>query len=884
MRLFLCALLACSLNAFAQSKPDLPARINSIREQLPTCDQSIKSLRDRGEDVSYPLVTYTVLDNFTNYALEDLTKSIPQGWGFLPVNGCDASYAAVKDAHGGTWAAKIINRTPQKPNVYAMLENSNGVKLKAGQAYTLSAWAKGDGTVSFTLNPSWSSRLDIEKPGPEWKRFSKTFTPTDAEVGFGPRVISQDVATGITLDDIALVEGDQPEAGPNLMPNGSFEESWFAHRVEREIGDMEAMTARLKQQLADATAGKIKLPHVPRWDGKQRPTISGPSFLDANGRPIFFVGYGHFKQVRTDIEKFPAYGINIVQHGEFGPSSVFPTEEKTENAAIDQLIGELDRASKAGVAVDFLISPHYVPDWLFTKYPHLRKARADFFPYSIYAPEGRALVQRFVDYVVPKIKDKPALLSICLTNEPINKQEPDEFSIRAWREWLQKRHGDIATLNARWKSTYVKFEEIPQPNPLGQSGENRPGPAWADFCRWNGEYFAEFHKVFADYVKAVAPEIPVHAKATTWHIYRSENASHGDDATLLNNVTNISGNDSVNLWSFKERWGDLIERGTFDFAQGWRENAIGYELQRSAHDAPVFNSENHLIFDRDDRYVDPAHIRAALWMGAIHGQSATTIWVWERELENPRSDFSGSIMERASCSEAVGIVNHDLNRAAREITAIQKAPPRVLILQNNTSTVWEGHRYDDCFTKLFTALSFHGLKIGFLTERQLEQGRLSDAPVLFIPDSVHISAAAQKSLQNCKGKIIPVGTGPLLIKDEYDASIQEMIPMEKPIAFKTDRTGWHTLWEELCVRLPPLKLGPGIKLYNVDREPQFDVQYQVGKLDGALIINLYNASHDPQTVMFRRTVYDVLTGQARAPEEVIKLAPMEVRLFRCEAP
>ena len=334
--------------------------------------------------------------------------------------------------------------------------------------------------------------------------------------------------------------------------------------------------------------------------------------------------------------------------------------------------------------------------------------------------KGRAIVKRFVDCILPKIKDKPALLSICLSNEPINVQEPDEFSIKAWHEWLAKRHGDIATLNARWGSNYAKFDDVPQPNPIGISPEPRPGPAWSDFCRWNAvNISAEFHKIFADYVHAVAPEIPVHVKSTTWHLYRGEDAQNGDDATLLDNVTDINGNDSVNLWGFKQREGDLIERGTKEFAQGWRENALGYELQRSVHDAPVFNSENHLIFDREARYVDPAHIRAGLWMGAIHGQSATTLWVWERELANPRSDNSGSIMERASCSEAVGIVDLDLNRAAREITAIQKAPADVLILQNNSSAVWDRHRYDDCFIKLFTALSFTGLKIGFITERQL---------------------------------------------------------------------------------------------------------------------------------------------------------------------
>ena len=67
-------------------------------------------------------------------------------------------------------------------------------------------------------------------------------------------------------------------------------------------------------------------------------------------------------------------------------------------------------------------------------------------------------------------------------------------------------------------------------------------------------------------------------------------------------------------------------------------------------DAPVFNSENHVIFDREMRYIPPEHVRAALWQEAIHGQSATTIWVWEREKSNPRGDFAGAAAE---CSAAL---------------------------------------------------------------------------------------------------------------------------------------------------------------------------------------------------------------------------------------
>ena len=726
------ALLLASLPAISIAAVPTPAqmrsRIESIRTGLPQRKAQLDALRAGGQDVAYPLVTYTVLDNFTGYALDDL--------------------------------------------------NTSGV-------------------------------------------------------------------------------------------------SWRTNRVGRELPDMEAMAQRLGEQLAGATAGRITLPKVPRWSGDARPKIDGPSFVAADGRPCFFVGYGHFKQVRDDIEKFPAYGINIVQHGEFGPSGVFLKEDQADDTALNNLINELDRAAKAGVAVDFLISPHYLPQWFFDKYPKLRVPRADFFPWSIYAPQGRELVKKFVDYVIPRIKDKPALLSICLSNEPINCQNPDEYSIAAWHAWLKQRHGDVATLNGRWKTKYATFDEIPQPNALNRSTEPRPGAAWCDFVRWNQQYFAEFHKALADMVHQAAPNLPVHVKATTWHAYRSKNIMSGDDPTLLGAVTDLNGNDSVNLWGFNQRAGDLIERGTRDFAQGWRENALAYELQRSVRDAPVFNSENHLIFDGDSRYIDPAHVRSALWMGAIHGQSATTLWVWEREMSNPASAFGGDIMERASCAEAVGIVCHDLNRVAPQITAIQKGKPDVLILHSNTSAVWDGHPYDDAMMKLFTALSFTGLKIGFVTEWQLEQHQAGEARILFVPGSVHLSDAAFKGIGLMRGQIIFAGDDKLLSRNEYDQ------PRGERVVATTLATG--KTWQETLKAIGPVlqnaRVQPAIKVQSDGGD--WGVQWQTATTPEGLVVNLYNARHDPIDVTIGdRASVDLLTGQTIAASQKLRLQPMEVRLVR----
>src|SRR5439155_18548030 len=186
------------------------------------------------------------------------------------------------------------------------------------------------GIVTVPINAAWTERLALPATKGKWQRFSRTFTPAQADCSFKLRVLSESVTRGIDIDDVCLVAGDKCETGMNLIPNGDFETSWSAQRVARELPDMEKMAERLARELA-ATKD---FPRVPRWHGDTLPTIAGPSFVDKTGRPVFFVGYGHFDQVRRDIEKFPAYGINIVQHGEFGPAQVFVKEDQIDDTPI----------------------------------------------------------------------------------------------------------------------------------------------------------------------------------------------------------------------------------------------------------------------------------------------------------------------------------------------------------------------------------------------------------------------------------------------------------------------------------------------------------------------------------------------------------------------
>ena len=312
--------------------------------------------------------------------------------------------------------------------------------------------------------------------------------------------------------DLAEVKGRgqdtaYPQVSATVLENfiGYAQEDARRGEVRRslqQVGDLEQMEVRLRRELKESLDGQRHFPSVPRWTGDKRPVIRSSSFLaptrqpgdPVTNRPVFFTGYGHFGQVVADMEKWPNYGANIIQI-EIGPSRLFPREGQTNIAAIHELIHTLDRAQKAGVAVCLLISPHYLPGWALEKWPHLRKHREGFLQYCLRAPEGQDLLRQFIDALLPPIKDHPALHSICLSNEPVNEEEPCDFARHDWHVWLAKRHGSIAQLNPLCGSNFTSFAEVPLPNPF----DPRPTPAlWMDYIRFNQEFFAGWHKMLAD--------------------------------------------------------------------------------------------------------------------------------------------------------------------------------------------------------------------------------------------------------------------------------------------------------------------------------------------------------------------------------------------------
>jgi len=635
----------------------------------------------------------------------------------------------------------------------------------------------------------------------------------------------------------------------------------LAGMTEREVARTEAVLA-----------GKAIESPVPRYQTGPL-TIDGPSTIGLrrfpNGKqeksPVFLTGYGHFGQVRKDVEKFPGYGCNFLQI-EFGPRSVLPDENSYSDREIDSFLAVCDRAAKANVSVNLLVSPHYFPRWALQKWPDLKDCQGGFFKYCTHDARARSVIEKSLRYVIPRIKGHPALHSICLSNEPLAVDLTGcKVTAKAWPEWLRKQHGDIATLNRRWDTEHRTFANIPIPGP-----EFKGGPMIVDFVRYNQESFAEFHAWMASIIHDSAPNLPVHAKIMmSAHFGRGLHGMWSVSPELFSEFSQYNGNDCCN-WS----------RSSGDWSTGWAGMEAGYDFQRSMADMPVFNSENHMIIDRNHSVISPDHLYTELWQGAIHGQSSTTLWVWERTNAFTNAT-SGGILHRPDGVEAFGRCNLDLNRLAAEVTSIQRVAPEVGVLWSASSII-QGDTHHLAMARAYEAAAFLGVQLGFVTERRLEalangQTRrpLDSLKVLLVPQVTHLSAGARAGLAKLAGKVKVVIVGDVPALDEYGH--QATSPLKLASLPLPDAA------EELFAALAEASPGWGVKalvpLVDEASKPLFGVEVRSAMHGGKRVASICNLLREPRTVVLGTGSVDLISGRTLPPQFTLQpLQPILVRL------
>jgi len=575
--------------------------------------------------------------------------------------------------------------------------------------------------------------------------------------------------------------------------------------------------------------------------------IRGSSFIGravnpVNGnrimRPLFFTGYGHFDQIINDMPKMTGFGVDILQT-EVGPRDTIIEVNGGYGfnaAGLERIENILREAERHNVRVDVLLAPHYFPQWVLRKHPNLRVNSDYFLKFNVFEPEAKKVIETHIIGVMERIKDFRSLNSICLSNEPVfstarnfNVNNKNAVVNVMWQQFLADTHISIENLNSVYRTNYRGFDYVPMPVRI------EAAPQFYDWFTFNNLVFGEWHQWMAGLVHSVAPNIPVHSKimdAVLSPTGGRTSLQWGVDPEQFAQFSQLSGNDANN-YIFKED-ANIISK------MKW------YDLLMSMRRMPIFNSEDHIIEDRNHDYIPQQvlHVRSDLWQGAIRGRAATTIWVWERTHER-NSDFAGSILHRPDVVSVIGKTNLDLNRLAHEVTAFQNERARAAILFSNPARIYDS-LYLNTVDKIYKSLIFNGQKAGFITERQLAAGFYEDYRIIIIPAAVHVKPSTLGAIRNFisrGGRVLVIGEESLS-RDYYNRLIpgtDRNFIMENSTVIKNAQT----LTEQELFRVTRNILTERglLRVTLTDTltgEPVYGVEWQSADYNGRLHINICN--------------------------------------------
>ncbi|MBI2924713.1 MAG: beta-galactosidase [Verrucomicrobia bacterium] len=581
------------------------------------------------------------------------------------------------------------------------------------------------------------------------------------------------------------------------------------------------------EALRDDAAGNAAVPQY----------RTGPSTIRAgafwqNDRPVYFTGVGHFGQVRQDIPILNDYGLNIIQI-EMGPANGLPTPNTVDLEAIRQsVVHWLHQAAARNVAVNLLISPHYFPQWAFDADPAHRQCGHGFLKFCIEAPNTRVVMEKWLDALMPLIARHPALHSICLSNEP-QYQGRCAYERAGFQAWLKAKWGFIRKANEVYGTRFRRFEDIELPQDASQYG------LYFDRWRFNQDRFVAFHEMLRERIHRYAPDLPVHAKVMSHAFEDPGRFEVGIDYERFTRLDRIAGNDCVVAFAGERRG---------EYACDWQTMAINYTLQHSvAPDSPIFNSENHLIADGDARYIPENYIRTVYWQEAVHGQGATTTWVWER---GQGGDLAENILTRANCVRAFGRVALDLQRLSPKVHALSQARADLAVLCAYSSLL-PSKDYVDEARAAFEGAYFTGAITDFVSERQIESGKLARYKLVVVPRASHAPDAVVKALNEYLrngGTVMTVGR--CFTHDEYGRDRQQalvasglgrVVNYPEPLTARAYREILDRLLDQAGAARP-------VRIEGAHGEPVWGVNVRAVEQSGRLLVNLLNLSREPRQV------------------------------------
>ena len=299
-----------------------------------------------------------------------------------------------------------------------------------------------------------------------------------------------------------------------------------------------------------------------------------------------------------------------------------------------------------------------------------------------------------------------------------------ERSQRMFRDWLQNKYGSIEKLNRTWRTSYSSFGQIRAPetrNAAPVPDVNRA--AWYDWAQFNARRFTDYLKWAKSEIRKLDPDIPINAGGTSSMLSSANSTTGIDEEMIINEVDDVILNESGHSHIFSDLFLSLSDK---------KMAMVEPEMGGSPH---------------------------GTLLHFLKGKSSVAKWWWARTPSveyhsmNSSSIPHGWDITLAEVEEMLRI-GLDIRRLANEIAEFTRPEPEVAILYSRSSIVQVPphlHRagrtpYLDAIFSTWEGSRFLGCRIGFVTERQILDGKLSRFKLLIVPAVKYIQPEASDSV------------------------------------------------------------------------------------------------------------------------------------------
>ena len=286
---------------------------------------------------------------------------------------------------------------------------------------------------------------------------------------------------------------------------------------------------------------------------------------------------------------------------------------------------QMDLAAANGIKTIVAELIHSVPDWAMKKFAHARQVRVDGTrlssnmgvspavggfsnngggagALSLNCPEVKEAAGRFLRELAGRYKDHPSMYGYDVWNECNYASDVDysDFAKAAFREWLQRKYGDLATLATKWnRYSYSAWDDVEPPTQMA------PYPECIDWLQFRHENFYDQMQWRIDTIRSVDPQNMISAHGVSGAIPNM--TANGCDDWLAASKVELYGFTWIAARKGNEAWknwyGVDVVRGAARGKPFWHSERQG---------GPLWLQPQVIGRDKDDgRVADPEDIR--LW-------------------------------------------------------------------------------------------------------------------------------------------------------------------------------------------------------------------------------------------------------------------------------